>query len=246
MTIATRTVNGNNSGPYLRRPKIVVIHSTRSGRDWTDAQELEATLSWFTNPDGSSSHWVISETERVRVVTDDLIAWHSAWINGRSWGVELTQPTSDRAFRDGHYDNAALVGRRYVQMGVKPVWLEYWDGDVTASGFVAHQDTKQGREAGKTDPGLEFDSQRFIASLEDGMPLDDETKDYFAGLMRGVVLALGTGQMNSAMRRGDPDWEPPKDLLDVLNAIGGIQSGSGLTEEETVEAVKKAAREGSN
>ena len=168
MTLATRTVNGNNSGPYLRRPKIVVMHATRSGRDWTDAQELSSTLNWFTNPDGASAHWVLSEKERVRVVTDDLIAWHSAYLNSRSWGIELTQPTIDRPFRDGHYANAALVGKHYVSLGVAPVWLDYWDGN-DASGFVAHQDTKQGRESGKTDPGPEFDKVRFIDSLEDDM-----------------------------------------------------------------------------
>ncbi len=176
MTLATRTVKGNNSGPYLRRPKIVVMHSTRSGLDWTDAQELGATVNWFTNPDGASAHWVLSEKERVRVVTDDLIAWHSTYLNSRSWGIELTQPTIDRPYRDGHYANAALVGQHYVSLGVAPVWLDYWDGDVSASGFVAHQDTVQGREAGKSDPGPEFDRVRFISSLEDGMPTLDEIK----------------------------------------------------------------------
>ena len=170
MTIATRYVNGNNSGAYLRRPKIVVMHATRSGQvGFTDAQELGSTLNWFTNPNGASANWVLSELERVRVVTDDLIAWHSAYLNGRSWGIELTQPTIDRPFTDGHYDNLALVGQRYVRLGVAPVWLNYWDGDLEASGFVAHQDTKQGRESGKTDPGPKFDSARFIAGLEDDM-----------------------------------------------------------------------------
>ncbi|KKL03695.1 hypothetical protein LCGC14_2623530, partial [marine sediment metagenome] len=85
-----------------------------------------------------------------------------------------------------------------------------------------------------------------ISTWEDDMSLDNKDKEYLAGLMRGVVLALGTGQMNSAMRQGDAEWEPPKDLLDVLNAIGGIPSGpsGGLTEEEAKEAAKQAAREG--
>ena len=169
MTLATRTIHGNNSGPYIRRPKIVVMHSTRSTiATKTDAQELTSTLNWFTNPNGASAHWVLSEKERVRVVTDDLIAWHSAYLNSRSWGIELTQPTIDRPYRDGHYANAALVGKHYVKLGVAPVWLDYWDGNA-ASGFVAHQDTKQGRELGKTDPGPQFDRVRFIASLEDDM-----------------------------------------------------------------------------
>jgi hypothetical protein len=149
--IATRTVQGNNSGPYLRHPKIVVMHSTRSGlAEFTDAQELGATINWFTNPDGASSHWVISETERARVVTDDLIAWHSTYLNSRAWGIELTQPTIDRPYRDGHYANVALVGWRYIKLGVAPKWLDYWDGDV---------------------------SVRFIASLEDDM-LSAEDKEF--------------------------------------------------------------------
>lgn len=169
MTLATRTVNGNNSGSYLRRPKIVVIHSTRSGQvQFTDTEELGATLNWFVNPDGASAQWVLSETERVRVVLDSLIAWHSTYLNSRSWGIELTQPTIDRPYRDGHYANAALIGRHYVALGVAPRWLDYWDGDVSATGFVSHQDTIQGRESGKSDPGP-FDRARFIASLEDGM-----------------------------------------------------------------------------
>lgn len=173
MTLTTRAVNGNNSGPYLRRPKVVVMHSTRSGIETkTDAEELESTINWFTNPDGASSHWVLSGKERVRVVSDDLIAWHSAYLNSRSWGIEFTQPTIDRPFQDGHYVNAALVGRHYVKLGVAPKWLSYWDGG-DVSGFVAHEDTVQGRELGKTDPGPKFDRVRFIASLEDDMTDDD-------------------------------------------------------------------------
>lgn len=177
MTLATRYVNGNNSGPYLAPPKVVVMHSTRSGQSWSDAKELQATINWFTNPAGSSAHWVLSETERVRVVKDDLIAWHSAYLNTRSRGIELTQPTADRPFRDGHYDNAALIGQHYVTLGVAPVWLSYWDGG-QASGFVAHEDTKQGRESGKTDPGPLFDTARFIASLEGDMTQDEFNKMY--------------------------------------------------------------------
>ncbi len=188
MTLATRTVNGNNSGLYLRTPRIVVMHATRSGQvKFTDAQELGSTLNWFENPAGASSHWVLSETERVRVVEDTLIAWHSAYLNGRSWGVELTQPTIDRPFRDGHYANAALVGRHYVALGVAPVWLDYWDGN-DASGFVSHEDTVQGRESGKSDPGPEFDRERFIASLEDDMALDPvKDKATFEKMLRSVL-----------------------------------------------------------
>jgi N-acetyl-anhydromuramyl-L-alanine amidase AmpD len=174
--IATQQIGGNNSGPFLRKPKIVVMHSTRSTiATKTDAEELQSTLNWFVNPNGASSHWVLSELERVRVVSDALIAWHSTYLNGRSWGIEMTQPTIDRPFTDGHYANAALIGKHYVSLGVAPVWLGYWDGG-EASGFVAHEDTKQGRESGKSDPGPKFDTARFISSLNSEPIEEDDMK----------------------------------------------------------------------
>ena len=240
MTIATRYIHGNNSGPYLRRPKVVVMHSTRSTiASKTDAQELESTLNWFTNPNGASSHWVLSELERVRVVTDDLIAWHSSYFNPLSWGVELTQPTIDRPFTDGHYDNASLVGQRYVKLGVAPVWLSYWDGDLDTSGFVAHQDTKQGRESGKSDPGPEFDSARFIAGLEETV-----TQSEFNKMYEKAVSEYGVRAINDA---GNPVGSPATVAL-YLYRIRQLQAEVKLlkqgtaayTDERAVKAVKDA------
>lgn len=189
MTLATRTVKGNDSGYYLRHPNIVVMHATRSTiATKTDAEELESTLNWFTNPAGASAQWVLSELERVRVVADNLVAWHSAYLNGQAWGIELTQPTIDRPFTDGHYTNAILVGQHYVKLGVAPVWLDYWDGDVSASGFVGHEDTVQGRESGKSDPGPKFDRERFIAGLEDGMGFTTEQEKEIRRIVRNEVI----------------------------------------------------------
>ena len=92
-----------------------------------------------------------------------------------------------------------------------------------------------------------------------------------AQLARGIVLAIGTGQMNTPIRRGT-SWTPPIDLRDlmpkgnirqlcreaivsvgikipdvhnaILAAIAGIKAGSGLTADQTVEAVKRANKEG--
>lgn len=174
MTLATRTIQGNHSGP-LARPKVVIMHSTRSGiASKTDAEELTSTLNWFQNPNGASAHFVLSETERVRCVDDNKVAWHAGHriasldLKEKSWGVETTQPTIDRPFTEGHYANLAMIGRHYVSLGVAPVWLDYWDGS-DISGFVDHEDTSQGRDGGKTDIGYQFDRARFIASLEDFM-----------------------------------------------------------------------------
>ncbi len=241
MTLATRSVQGNNSGYYLRRPKIVVMHSTRSGRaDFTDAQELAATLSWFTNPDGASSHWVLSELERVRVVADTLIAWASAYLNSRSWQIEITQPTRDRPFRDGHYSNAALVGRHYVALGVAPVWLPYWDGNLIESGFVDHQDTIQGRESGKSDIGPKFDRPRFIASLEDEMTQDEFNKMLRKGLKTIKVKAhTDTGLSIGREARTVLNWlEQLRETRSGLERHKDKPHAGGYTDEEAVKAVK--------
>ncbi len=252
MTIATRYIHGNNSGPYLRRPKIVVVHATRSGQvDFTDVQELGSTLNWFVNPLGASANWVLSETERVRVVTDDLIAWHSAYLNSRSWGVELTQPTIDRPFTDGHYSNLALVGKRYVSLGVAPVWLSHWDGNPNTSGFVAHQNTVQGQASGKTDPGPQFDSARFIDSLEEDMILvkfsDQGGTLYFP--MVGILIRIEPGawpgmkDLGYKVRDIKPN-EPNLDLRAIRNwpkmQAESLRSGGNYSNAQAVKAVKDA------
>ena len=236
MTIATRYIHGNNSGPYTRRPKIVVMHSTRSTiASKTDAQELESTLNWFTNPLGASSHWVLSELERVRVVTDDLIAWHSSYFNDDSWGLELTQPTIDRPFTDGHYDNLALVGQRYVSLGVAPVWLSHWDGNLEASGFVAHENTVQGQGSGKTDPGPEFYQVRFIDSLEVDMTPQE---------VRDIVRAMEFRREDDAGTTHQPKntlarwlWELDEHRKDDAKHSAGSDD---YTDADAVKAVKDA------
>lgn len=202
MALATRTIEGNNGGPLRPRPKIVIMHATRSTiATKTDAEELLSTIYHFTGPSGASSHFILSEIERVRVVSDDLMAGHATYLNDDSWAVEMTQPTIDRPFTDGHYENAALVGRHYVSLGVDPVWLPYWDGNRYESGFVAHEDTIQGREVGKTDPGPQFDRERFTSSLIqiEGADLDeeDEIEMVFLLAVQGkpevYAWRLGTG-----------------------------------------------------
>jgi hypothetical protein len=230
--IATQQIAGNDSGPFLRQPEIVVMHATRSTiATKTDAEELQSTLNWFVNPEGASSHWVLSELERVRVVQDSLIAWHSAWLNGRSWSIEMTQPTIDRDFTDGHYANAALIGQNYVKLGVTPVWLDYWDGE-DGSGFVDHEDTKQGREAGKTDIGPKFDRARFISSLEDGM---DE-----ATVQKIVGKAIEANNNSKWRFKQIADNLPALNahLRNIVNGLIKASGGGGYTDEQAVKAVK--------
>ncbi len=221
------------------------MHSTRSGRaDFTDAQELAATLSWFVNPNGASAQWVLSEKKRVRVVADALIAWHSAYLNSKAWGIEITQPTIDRPFTDGHYNNAILVGQHYVTLGVAPVWLDYWDGDISASGFVAHEDTVQGRESGKTDPGPKFDRARFIAELEEEDMVLDPKADLktFKEMLRSVLSNTDVIAVNDA-GKSVGSYHPVGLYLYRIRQLQAqvrrLEQGSAeYTDERAVQAVK--------
>ena len=204
--------------------------------------EFEGTLNHFANPASEvSAHGLIGRDGRIaRIVPDSQTAWHAGIHNPDMWGWELEQGVESDGFTLKQMESLAIVGRYYVDVfGVAPQHIT----DINLSGFVGHQETPQGISVGKSDPGSQFMWQAFISSLEDRM-LDDDDKRYLASLMRGLVWAIGTGHMTNAMKNGDPGWEPPKDLDDVLQAIAGIQAGSGLTEEEAKEAAKQAAREG--
>lgn len=245
MVLATRTVDGNNSGYYLVQPKIVVMHATRSTiASKTDEEELTSTLNWFINPYGASSHWVISELERVRAVLDSLLAWHSGYLNGLSWGVELTQPTIDRPFTEGHYINAALVGRHYVSLGVAPKWLSYWDGNTIESGFVSHEDTIQGRASGKSDPGPEFDRQRFIASIEEKSDMPNTPEELQAAAEAAIeaklpAIAAGVKALSfdDTVTAALKAIRVSTELQALFAAIPG--GGVGMTEEELVALIQR-------
>lgn len=83
---------------------------------------------------------------------------------------------------------------------------------------------------GTTCPGTRYKEwvpglvNRARALKEDNMPLNNEDKEYLGGLMRGLVLALGTGGMNSPMRTGDPKWMPPVTLKAIRRDIDVVKA----------------------
>src|SRR3990172_318960 len=104
------------------KPKALFVHSTRSGQArFTDEQELQGTINWFLRADSqASAHWVISGSgEKVRMVPDEYPAWHAGsrniTHNRHAYGIELTQPTADRPYQDGHYRGLVEVCVGYVQ-----------------------------------------------------------------------------------------------------------------------------------
>lgn len=95
-------------------------------------------------------------------------AYHAGMHNPYSVGVELTQPFADTPYTDGHYAAAALAFRftndwlRYLNQPPIPAVLAV---SSAGRGCIGHEDTQQGIEAGKTDPGPQWDWPRFLAML---------------------------------------------------------------------------------
>jgi N-acetyl-anhydromuramyl-L-alanine amidase AmpD len=139
--------------------KGVVIHATRGGKSMNPT-EFQGTLAWFKNPDSQvSSHWVISRTgTKARVVPDTEQAWHAGKHNATHFGIELESAVESDGFTNDQILACAEVCRAYAKDYGIPTVHDFL-------GFIGHQETPQGIEAGKTDPGNKFPWQGFIALL---------------------------------------------------------------------------------
>jgi hypothetical protein len=103
------------------------------------------------------------------MVSDEDYAWHAVEHSDWAWSVELTQSLPTDPYLDGHYELLARAGRHYVSLGVPPVYLPHYSNGM--EGFTGHEDSEQGVRNGKSDPGDNFDWDRFIAMIqEDTMP----------------------------------------------------------------------------
>jgi hypothetical protein len=240
MTTPDRTILSANLYPGWSDivPKLVVIHSTRSGRsdaDWTDDKEMAATLSWFlTSASNASAHWVVSATEKVRVVLDTDRSWHAKEFSHVAYGIELTQPLRSTPYTEGHYRNLVEVCRDYVAMGVPVRHLPRISQQV-GKGFTGHEETAQGVRDGKSDPGPVFDWDKFIAMLtpqEDEMRLirtpggyvhleGEGTRQYVPNMVR-VQAFIAAGRLSATVTNVDAFYAAAlKDLGPVGEPLPG-------------------------
>lgn len=137
----------------------VIIHATRSGVSM-NPNELEGTLNWFKNPIAKvSSHWVIGRAgEKVRVIPDHQQAWHAGQHNGTHWGIEVCQGVSADGYTQIQMEALYAVCRGYRDdFGIQVVH--------SFLGFPGHEETPQGKSIGKTDPGVNFNWNEFIAKV---------------------------------------------------------------------------------
>lgn len=230
MSLATRTIYSPNyyrQGWIYGPPKVVFIHSTRSGIEGhPHEKELAATIGHFCNPNSqASAQWVLSPTERVRMVGDDKPSWCTGFHNFEGYNIELTQPTLRTPYQPGHYRNLAIVCAPYVRQGIPIVWLDYWAyAQDQPRGFVGHEDTQQGRSVGKSDPGPMFNVGEFFRELrlqvepEQEDDMDEATVRRLAReetvphleVLRAMVDEIRTALLHPPeFDRDRPWWEPP-------------------------------------
>jgi len=192
----TRLSPNFSASPPTQR--LVVIHATRSGTS-NNPSEFDGTLNWFGRTDSQvSSHWVIGRDGRkARVVADGQQAWHSGEHNV-GWGIELEQGVSADGFTPPQLAALTEVCAGYVlDFGVPAVHTL----DAGQPGFIGHEETKQGKRVGKSDPGSLFAWDAFIAGLRrraapspgaPGSPLDELTAGEIAwacGHLQDYALA---------------------------------------------------------
>lgn len=167
MTVPDRISDSPNFTPLPVLGTHVMIHATRSGKSG-NPNELEGTLSWFKTGSAAagqpvSAQWVIDyDGTKVRVILDDWQAWHAGEHNAVAFGIEICQGVESDGFTDEQLNSLVVICKGYMAgYDIPPVF----DPDMTGSGFLGHEDSPQGRRAGKSDPGIEFPWADFLARL---------------------------------------------------------------------------------
>lgn len=176
---------GDETGLSAKRRETIgiVIHSTR-GPTATLETDYRATVRFFSQAASEvSAHAVIGPSEITLCVPWDQIAWHAREANLTHIGIELAQPASQPPFADAQYlALAAMVGKLCDRYGIprRRVPSQYLPG------LIGHEDAETGRRESKSDPGWQFDWQRFLRLLNGDSDSGGHDMD---GAMRTRALA---------------------------------------------------------
>lgn len=146
-----------NHGARRTQTLGVILHSTRSGRSGREA-EYQRTIGYMMQPSTVSAHRVIGvvESQHAQMVEDDVIAWHAASDNKYWLGIEFCQPRPE----DEYSDWQVATG-----IAVVVAWCRQYALIPSERTIRLHQETEQGRLAGKSDPGDKFPTAYFRAEV---------------------------------------------------------------------------------
>lgn len=143
----------------------LMIHATRSGKSGNPS-EFQGTINWFrnpANPDRSSCHVLIDrDGTRARIVNDDCRSHHAGQHNATHFGIELCQGVESDGFTQEQLDSLVEVCLQYAHdFDIDRVHATH----AGMSGFIGHEESAQGRAAGKSDPGRLFPWAYFESRL---------------------------------------------------------------------------------
>jgi hypothetical protein len=178
MALEDRLVHAHPNGyTGLRNPNInkrIVIHSTRSGvthSGWTQGLEMNATTNWFQSPNSNvATHLVISPAEIVRCLHDAEKGHHAGtYIWNESFGIELTQPTIDTPYEQGHYDNLRKAFEYLENKGYSLAHATSVLDWLNNGGIIFHEELT----TAKSDPGYQFELVKALPERGDEMSSEE-------------------------------------------------------------------------
>jgi hypothetical protein len=181
--------------PRAVAPNALLWHATRGGQHYDGRTEQQASINWFVSPNNivhdprfapyaGISHVLIGPGDIVEVVPigDFIPAFSSHPSDEHAISIEVAQSNLGQPIEPETIANcqrfAAWASAKYgFTLGrVYPTVSDWqWTGE------AGHEDTFQGKEQGKTDPGATF----WEAYLE-----DDMTPDEVAAIAAGQFLPL--------------------------------------------------------
>lgn len=187
----------------------ILWHSTRGNQNYDGNTELNAFCNWMRstgnrNP-GAPAYGIepyagissvgIGPGRIVEVVPDFAIpAWSSWQSDERKLSVEVAQSNLGQAIEPETIAECVRYAQHMSDLYGFPLTRVFPTNDDTWIGMAGHEDTLQGKQSGKSDPGEAFWTP-FLAALNEE---DDMTPEQAAKL--DAVYAALTGGVDSVIQ----------------------------------------------
>ena len=185
-------------GPRSRPINAIVWHFTGSGIDYDADTEYGATLNWFRSPnnvvhDGNQkyagmSNLVVGAGKVCLAVPLAVMPKYSSWASDEhAISIEVAHSFEGQAWNPQVIETCVAVGAALREayniphIRVRP--RDEAPDDWRWAGEAGHQDTWQGREAGKADPGEEF----WALYMEADMGMSNDERKLMDNLIKVAV-----------------------------------------------------------
>ncbi len=192
-------------------PTAIFIHSTRSGVSGRGTilghdREAQSTYNWFKSPASrASSNAIVSVSETILSVPDDRYAWHAKEHSFSTLSVEVTQALPEYEYWDEQYEQVADLCRYWCnKFGIPMVYRPAFSNGMR--GLSGHEDTDQGRRDGKSDPGLNWNWEKFMKILRRDMIPTDKQIISASKIFNRAQLAILNGNEPTPADQGALRW----------------------------------------